>query len=372
VKKTKNFSKIAKTQLKTFKEGKIMIACTFVHGYENNYNPGGDLPALLIVSNDVSYYNYEFPRNPLEFQETKLNIKGELPLESAKNFPVLPRFGFTGCAIDSERIYCGSWNGVYEIDTVNFECIAFITHRLMNDLHGICINKTKIYTILTGKDTVVVTSKEGEILNTYTINNKLEVNQNNPQLMEHDWRFISKQFRGSTGLFHFNYIQVIDGKIWLTSRNLGCFVVLDVETNTAELRTINQKTVVLLHDGVYKNNAFYFTSIDGKILISSESEAHNPREQFDEITYFNRDLNSKVIRLEETELGYQPNWCRGIDIKDQEITITIDGLYGSDLSFKLISLTENGELKRNNKIEWKKIGAEKNLRYVTGFDVKYL
>ena len=37
---------------------------------------------------------------------------------------------------------------------------------------------------------------------------------------------------------------------------------------------MNQKTVVMLHDGILYNNEYYFTSIDGKIIIAS-----NPKSQ---------------------------------------------------------------------------------------------
>ena len=350
----------------------MALVSTFVHGYDGEFHPEGALPSLVVDGEESRFYSYEFPRNPAEFSRASLNIIGEMPLKSAKDFEALPRFGFTGLSEEGNYFYCGSWNGVYKINKDSYECESFITHRLMNDLHGICVENNIIYTMLTGKDTVVLTSMDGEIINTFTVHNDMEVSVNDEKLMLHDWRFISKQFRGATGVFHFNHVQVKGKEIWLTSRNLGCFVVIDTENGRAHLRTINQKTVVLLHDGVYKNGAYYFTSIDGKILISSDEEAHNPRESFDEVVLFNRDLNSKLIRLEETELGRQPNWCRGIDVDKDLIATTIDGLYGSDLSFKLLILNEEGEIKRLKEVRWEDIGDITNLRYVTGFDVMFI
>ena len=351
----------------------MTLVCTFVHGYEGEFHPDGALPALVVSGEDESkFFEYEFPRNPAEFLETTLNITGEMPLDSAKDFEALPRFGFTGLSIENDYLYCGSWNGVYCINKHSYECESFVTHRLMNDLHGICVHDGVILTVLTGKDTVVLTSMDGEVIETYTVLNDMDVRKDDASLLDHDWRFMSKQFRGATGVFHFNHVQVKGREIWLTSRNLGCFVVIDMDQCKAHLRTINQKTVVLLHDGIYKNDAYYFTSIDGKILISSDAEAHNPRENFDEVVLFNRDLNSKVIRLEDTELGRQPNWCRGIDVEGDEIATTIDGLYGSDLSFKLLVITEEGEVRSLKEIRWEEIGDISNLRYVTGFDVKFV
>lgn len=349
----------------------MTLVCTFVHGYEGEFHPQGTLPALVVDGEKTDFYSFEFPRNPTEFGKTSLNITGEMPLESARDFEALPRFGFTGLSEEDDYYYCGSWNGVYKVSKESYQCVSFITHRLMNDLHGICVQNKVIYTMLTGKDTVVLTSMNGEIVKTFTVHNDMKVSLNDEKLLRHDWRFISKQFRGATGIFHFNHVQIKGNEIWLTSRNLGCFVVIDIENERAHLRTINQKTVVLLHDGIHKNGAYYFTSIDGKILISSDEDAHNPREHFDEVTLFNRDLNSKLIRLEETGLGRQPNWCRGIDVDQDLIATTIDGLYGSDLSFKLLVLNEKGELKHLKEVRWEDIGDISNLRYVTGFDVKF-
>jgi len=351
----------------------MKLVCTFVHGYDGEFHPSKPLAALVVNDDDnTSFFEYEFPRNPQEFSNTKLNIIGEHPLETAKDFEALPRFGFTGLSEEGDYLYCGSWNGVYRINKSNYKCEGLITHRLMNDLHGICVDSGTVYTVLTGKDTVVLTSMSGEILETYTVRNDMSVLKGDKLLLNHDWRFISKQFRGATGLFHFNHVQIKGDEIWATSRNLGCFVVINMVDGTAHLRTINQKTVVLLHDGIYKNGAYYFTSIDGKILISSDEDAHNPREQFDDVILFNRDLNSKVIRLEETELGRQPNWCRGIDAEQDSIATTIDGLYGTDLSFKLLIINHDGKIQRLKEIRWEDIGDVDNLRYVTGFDVKFI
>lgn len=351
----------------------MKLVCTFVHGYEGEFHPNKPLPALIVDDGERSqFFEYDFPRNPAEFRKTSLNITGEGPLDSAKNFEALPRFGFTGLSDDATYLYSGSWNGVYRINKEDYQCESLITHRLMNDLHGICVDRNTLYTVLTGKDTIVLTSMKGEVLATYTVSNDMSVMKDDQQLLSHDWRFISKQFRGATGLFHFNHVQVKGREIWATSRNLGCFVVIDMDTCKAYLRTINQKTAVLLHDGIYKNGAHYFTSIDGKVLISSDEDTHNPRDKFDEVVLFNRDLNSKIIRLEETELGRAPNWCRGIDVDQDMIATTIDGLYGTDLSFKLLVIDHEGRMLKLKEVRWSEIGDEDHLRYVTGFDIKFI
>lgn len=350
------------------------IISSFVHGYKDDNHSLEDkkLPCLAVIDGDqLDIRHFENPRNVRELNESQMSILGEMPLEGAQDFKTLPRFGMTGLAVAKDWVFAGGWNGVYKLNKSTLECEGFVSHRLMNDLHGIAEHDGHLITVLTGKDTVVLTSADGNIVEYYTIYSDLSVRKNDERLMDHDWRFLSKQFRGATGIFHFNYVQVIGDEIWLTSRNLGCFIVLDRKTLTSKLRTINQKTTVLLHDGAYHDGLFYFTSIDGKIIISSDQDVTNPREKIEEISHFNRDLSSHVIRIKDTGLGYEPNWCRGIDVKGDQIACTIDGFYGTDLSFK-VALFNNETFTELHRISWSNIGDITGLKYVTGFDVKYI
>ena len=350
------------------------IAVSFVHGYEDlNYKIESEkLPALWVhdTSGKNCVYNYPFPRNVSDFDNYKSIISGNMPLQGAKDFKKLPRFGLTGLSQYKDYLYAGSWNGVYEICKYDFSLKRIITNHMMNDMHGIWVDEKYIITILTGKDTIVLTNFNGQIINHFTISNDLTVFKDT-NLENIDWRFLSKQFRGATGIWHFNYVQRFGDEIWLTARNLGAFIVVNIKTSKAYIRTINQKTVVLLHDGLRYNNEYYFTSIDGKIIIASESKnsKFNPREKFDGLENFSRDLVSQLIRLEDTEFGKQPNWCRGIACYKDEIYITIDGRYGSDLSFGLLGVKRSGEKILESRLKWKEIGKIDKLRYVAGFDL---
>ena len=91
------------------------------------------------------------------------------------------------------------------------------------------------------------------------------------------------------------------------------------------------------------NNEYYFTSIDGKIIIASDPKSQNlTQEKKLNIDKFSRDLVCELIRLEETDYGREPNWCRGITCFDDKIFVTIDGRYGSDLSFGLLGINRTG------------------------------
>ena len=353
------------------------IVASFVHAYNDlEYKVEKEnLPALLIndSSNKASVHNYPFPRNITDFYDHKSIISGIMPLQNAEDFKKLPRFGLTGLAQNGNNLYAGSWNGVYEISKSDFSLNRIITNQMMNDLHGIWVDEKYIITVLTGKDTILISDLDGKIVNHFTIKNDLTVSKD-IDLENVDWRFLSKQFRGATGIWHINYVQRFENEIWLTARNLGAIIVVNIKTLKAHIRTINQKTVVMLHDGLYYNNEYYFTSIDGKIIIASEAKnaKFNPREEFESLDNFSRDMICELIRLEETEYGRKPNWCRGIACNKDEIYVTVDGLYGSDLSFGLLGFKRTGTKIFETRLNWHQIGKVEFLRYVTGFDVEYI
>jgi len=353
------------------------IVASFVHAYDDiDYKIEKEkLPALVVhdSSNKTSVHNYPFPRNISDFYDCKSIISGLMPLQNTENFKKLPRFGLTGLAQCRNNLYAGSWNAVYEISKSDFSLKCIITNQMMNDLHGIYVDKEYIITVLTGKDTVVFSDFDGKIIDHFTIGNDLTVYKS-INLENIDWRFLSKQFRGATGIWHFNYVQRFGNEIWLTARNLGAIIVVNIKTLKAHIRTINQKTVIMLHDGLYYNDEYYFTSIDGKIIIASEAKKakFNPREEIESLHNFSRDMVCELIRLEETEFGKQPNWCRGIACNKDEMYITVDGLYGSDISFGLVGLKRTGEKIFETRINWHEIGKVDFLRYVTGFDVEYI
>jgi len=343
------------------------IATSFVHGYSDpEFEVNKDqLPALWVHGpNYEAIHSYPFPRNLADFETHKELIAGVMPLPSGEEFNKLPRFGLTGLVVQGEHLYAGSWNSVYEIRKSDYVLQRIITNPLMNDMHGIWVDEEYLITILTGKDTVVINDYQGRVIDHFTVANDLSIYKNE-KLEQVDWRFISKQFRGATGLWHFNYVQRFDDEIWLTARNLGAFIVVNLRTRKAHIRTMNQKTAVMLHDGVLYNGEYYFTSIDGKIIIAAEdlSATFNPREKF------TRDMVCDLIRIEETEFGRAPNWCRGISCHDDVMYIAIDGRYDTNLSFGILGLKRNGEKVMEKRLDWRTIGSEEDLRYVTGFDV---
>lgn len=353
---------------------------SFVHGYSSlNYDVSKDLlPALWSLDFPASadpkktglVHNYPFPRSVSDFLEHGNLVLGSMPLPGASDFKKLPRFGLTGLADFGDYLFAGSWNAVYKIRKKDFKLQNLISNNLMNDMHGIYVDEHHVITVLTGKDTVVISDHDGTVVDFFTIASDLSVFTDD-ELVEADWRFLSKQFRGSTGLWHFNYVQKFDDEIWLTSRNISGFVVVNLRTRSAHLRMMNHMTPVLIHDGVFQDGQFLFTSVDGKIIIAEHfgTAKFSSREGSENNEKFNRDLVVKVTRLDETKFGREPNWCRGIERIGDVIYVTVDGRYDSDLSFGLLGLKPNGDSVLEKRLRWSEIGSESDLRYVTGFDV---
>lgn len=353
------------------------LAISFVHGYENLglVLEGKHLPALWVYdleSGHEQVVRYPFPRNPDDFRFSDTLMAGAAPLPDACAFQSLPRFGLTGLSSHGGMLYAGSWNGVYEIDAETLELQRIVTIPLMSDLHGIWADEDGIWGVLTCQDTLFLAGYDGEIKKTWSISGDLCVTPYSGESV--DWRFVSKQFRGSCGLFHFNYIQRRGNEIWLTSRSCNALVVLNLDTETVRLRLMNTCTPTLLHDGKQVDGKIHFTSIDGKIITAEESAGSGKglMEEVSQQKLYRRDLATTLLRLEETEFGREPNWCRGFERVEDVNYVTVDGRYGSDLSFGLVGVRDTGEMTVERRLRWKDVGDERELRYVTGFDILHL
>ncbi|MDB0030247.1 hypothetical protein N9E34_02160 [Opitutales bacterium] len=356
-----------------------LLVC-FDHGYNDSYSsdPGLHRPALWhLAGNQEQVISIPFPRDPEDFKQIDSLFQGTKPLGSAKSFEKLPRYGLAGMIRIKDQIFASSWNSIYEIDSQSFEVKKIISHPLICDAHGIAGDERFLITVLTSKDTVVLTDFDGKVVDHFSIMRDLSIKKLKG-LNEIDWRFISKQYRGSCGFWHFNHAQLIGDELWLTSRNASCFVVIDLMRRKAHLRLINHRSPHLLHDGVRVNGRFYFTSIDGKIIIAEDSVQSNLHAREDEthvdnLEIYHRDLVSKVIKLSDpVSLNREPNWCRGLEVCGETIFTTIDGAYGSELSFGLLGILESGKVVFEKRLNWSDFGDENELRYMSGFDVMNL
>jgi len=360
---------------------KILIS--FVHGYryDDIKIRREKLPCLITLDVKTGapfgIHNLPFPRTPGDFfkEETSELIRGEPPLPRQKmEFKKLPRFGVMGMDQDSSMVYAATWNGVYEIQKDQMRVRSFLSHRLINDPHGICVSKGKLYSVLTALDLVVITEiKSGKILDYFSVDRNLKIVRE-PQILKYDWRFISKQHRGAVGNWHFNFVRVSGDKIYLTSRLTSSVLEVDYLSNNVALRTVCWDTPVMIHDGrLFKDGNLVFTSVDGKILIAkpagklksgissmSEKSFHK---------HMKRDLVNVSIRLGAL-LGREINWCRGIEDCDGDYITTLDGRYDQSRPFFNIAFV-NKESKKVKcvKIPYSMVDFPEQIRYMTGFSV---
>lgn len=335
------------------------VYVSFVHGFEDGAAEPVDEPvaALWELQGDShQYHQYVFPFDADDFKRLPYPICGQMPRNN-ENIDKRPRYGFTGLEQAGNSLFAGSWNGIYRLGESSKEVESFISNRFTCYLHRFHVDDDRIVVAVPFNDTVVIMNHEGEVLDRFRIDRHLRITRQFAD-DEIDWRFVAKPWSGSTGSFHFNNVQVIEGQIYLTARNLSCFVVVDLEKNECYLRTMNHRTPVCVHDGDHVDGKFYFTSIDGKVLVASEAP------DYDE-SIFSYDLLVDNHRLDAVE----NNWCRGIAVTPDDIYVTIDGRYGTDLSFKLLRLSRQFDVKDQHRFEWSNVGDEAAIRYVTGFDI---
>ena len=348
---------------------------SFVHGYRKNFKKFRDIkyPCLASYKNKIiTTYSYELLQTPDDFKKKK--IKGTKPLKNAKNFKKKNRFGFTGLAQDKNYLYAASFNSIYQINKNDFSVKNIITNQLMSDIHGIDIYDNKIYHILTGLDTIVITKLNGKIEKYFSIDKSLNI-KFTKSILKTDWRFVNKMFKGSTGYFHFNYIKVVKKKIWITSRNLNSFIVVDIEKQKAELRTMNLYTTALIHDGLHYKNKIYLTSVNGKLILADQSKKKTQINRFDfKKNIYNRDLIVDIIDLDK-KLKKKTNWCRGLDVKKNKICVGINGRYDEKIEFSILIIKKsNLNIEEKFDFNHKKLNLNKKikLKYITPFSTLFI
>ena len=360
---------------------KTELIISFVHGYENdNINiQKTQVPALIrmdpVTKEIKEIISLEFPRTPKDFLEFTYEMLGEKPLPSQElEFKKLPRFGLMGLTNDDDHIYAASWNGIYKFNRKDFAMEGLISHRLVSDPHGIEVKDEKIYSIVTCLDLVVVTNKiTGEILDYFSIDRNLNIIRDE-QVMEYDWRFISKQERGAVGNWHFNHIRISNNKLYLTSRLTSSVIEIDESKTKATIRTVCWDTPVMIHDGkLLSNDELAFTSVDGKILIAKNAAKMNSKMRGIKDNAFQRlmkrDMVNISIRLGQI-LGKEINWCRGIEEYDDSYITTTEGRYDQEYPYFNISFVKkDGSDVDLIKVPYNILEFPEQIRYMTGFSI---
>ena len=335
------------------------VCVSFVHGFHDAATPptGVPVPALWEVHGErEQVHRYIFPVNPADFEHLPYPLVGQGP-RTATGVERWPRYGFTGLGGLGAWLYAAGWNGIYKLDARTKQVVAFITNPYTCYMHRFHVDEDQIIIAVPFKDMVVVMDHTGQVRDTFWIDLSLRIRRDG-LARDLDWRFISKPWSGTCGYYHFNNVQVCDGRILLTSRNLGAFLVVDPRADRCSLRTLNYHTPTCIHDGDWVDGHYYFTSIDGKIIVASDPPEHDAQ-------LFNYDLHAEHHRLADVEL----NWCRGIAVGREHVYVTIDGRYGDDPNFKLLELDREFRPTAMRKFAWSQVGDESRIRFVTGFDL---
>jgi hypothetical protein len=335
------------------------VCVSFVHGYHDVQPQEATTkrPALWTLGMaEQEVHSYLFPVNGRDFHDLPYPVVGQLP-ERDVTVERFPRYGFTGLERVGDSLYAGSWNGIYRLSAQTKEVKALITSPYTCYLHRFHVDRERIVTAVPFKDLVAVMDHAGRCEDVFWIDRELRVRRDGFD-READWRFLTKPWSGSCGYFHLNNVQMIDGEIVLTARNLGALLVINRERTICRLRTLNYCTPTCIHDGDFVDGAYFFTSIDGKIIVAREPDEHDG-------SLFNYDLQAEHTRLDEIE----KNWCRGIAVTPERLYVTIDGRYGTELSFKLLELDRQMHPTVLRRFEWSRVGDPEAIRFVTGFDI---
>ena len=370
-------------------DSKKCLTVSFVHGYRDEdkiIEKRVKIPSLITTNTSLerieNISSYFFPRIASDFQEELLEceIKGENPFSKTNTtFKKKPRFGMTGLTDGpGSTIFAATWNGIYQLskNKSEFKPIAFFTNRFINDPHGIAYSDGNLYVTLTAADALIIIDiNSGKIKKALRIDRSLNVISLDKEY-EYDWRFISKQYRGARGNWHFNNVVCRNGKIWLNARQTSCMIELDLEKNKAELKTFCWDTPVLTHDGEDgQEGEIIFTSVDGKILIANlpvKNPKTKPRydeEGFHEI--MQRNYISKTVRLSDW-YGEEINWCRGMATDGEAFFTTIFGRYDQAKPYFSIAKIENIDYPLSVKsleINYEIFDFCDELRYMTGFSL---
>lgn len=350
------------------------ILASFVHGYADpTTEVTGTAPAMVVISDDgrVELKHLFFPRVASDFINIP-NLLGEPPEgDSYKHLASVPRLGLTGLAReeDSGAIVAGSHTGVFVFHADLTEK-AFISHRLLADPHGLTISNGAIFTALPELDLVVKTDLQGNVRGLWQIGGDLRIREPDIRdLPSDDFRLRGKGRRGPMGRFHFNNVEVSEGAISVTSRNIGAALRFREQDDVAELLPIAHHSPALLHDGVSFRGLVYFTSVDGKLLtVDPESYTAD---------YFYRQgeapaahhpfaASSSILRMRDV-LGRDVNWMRGLDVTESNFVTTVDGIYGSS-TFSIIDIRRSDMSFREYPISWEMLKPAGELRFASGFD----
>lgn len=174
---------------------------------------------------------------------------------------------------------------IFETDLSTFQVTGKLTSPLFNDLHHVAWHGERLLAVSTGLDRVIELERDGTVQAIYPVLPDLA-----PLEPGKDYRLSHTKPHAS----HPNYVFAVGDELWVTrAKQFDCVPLNDLSRPLP-------LSDVMVHDGVYFDGHYYFTSVRGQVLITDP-----PRRRI--VQQF--DLIQKRWHL-------LTGWCRGIHVTE--------------------------------------------------------
>lgn len=198
-----------------------------------------------------------------------------------------PSILFKAGTLSDNQLYCCTQTEVLSYSYPDFELKQHITHPWFNDLHHVAIGPNgNLFVANTGLDMVLEMTAQGELVKEWSALPETDLWERFSR--ETDYRKVPTTKPHQA---HPNYVFFLGDDIWCTR-----FVQKDALClNKPHLRI--PIDVASVHDGLVTEEAIYFTTVNGHVIIVDRAELKV------------RD----VVDLSEIKTGYKKlGWCRGL------------------------------------------------------------
>jgi hypothetical protein len=220
-----------------------------------------------------------------ETGESRTCVEYKSPLEacSGPNASMV----FKSATIVGDTLYCCTSTEVIIFELPTFQKIGYISLPHFNDVHHVTpVSDGNLVVVSTGLDMVFKVSREGKVLNEWTVLDKPIWSRFSKDV---DYRKVETTKPHES---HPNFAFELDGEIWVTRFRQRDAICLSTPGGRIDI------AVQTPHDGLIAGDRIYFTTVDGRIVI-----VNRYTKKVDRVVNLNvRDGEKRVL------LG----WCRGL------------------------------------------------------------
>jgi hypothetical protein len=203
--------------------------------------------------------------------------------------PDEPAILFKSSSIRGDRLYACTQTEILVYKIPEFSLVGYLSLPFFNDLHHVLpTDEGTLLVAISGLDMVVELTLDGTVLHEWSA---IDADPWERFSRTVDYRRIPTTKPHQA---HPNHLFCLDGQPWATrfeQRDAICLTAPDRRIDIAIERP---------HDGVLKDGALYFTTVDGRIVIADPQELRV------------RDVKEVHADRRDEILG----WCRGIFVED--------------------------------------------------------